>query len=222
LARAVRILSVIVVAVFATLPALAADPDWVRPFRKYVNAPAYLDDIGRSIARLERRLAPECVQILEGMERLELRIVQPPVFIPGLPIPQGGQWREQVQINRCGEAAIHNVLVTAANGSTPFMTVLLPGTSKADGRLQLDASSAAFAIAGARARQGCELSARHIIRADFDSWLEGTGSSALPERVWREIWTIRLCGETVRVQVDFSPDGKGGFTHQADLPRRSG
>lgn len=217
-----RILVVTALAILTALPAFAADPDWARPFRKYINAPAYLNDIGRSIARLEQRLAPDCVQVLQGMERLALRIVQVPLFIPGLPIPQGGQWQEQVEINRCGEAAIHNVLVTATNGSTPFMTVLLPGTSKADGRLQLDASNVAFAIAGARAGQGCADSARHIVRADFDTWLDGSETLPLPERIWREIWTVNLCDMNVRVQVDFSPDGKGGFTHKADLPVRAG
>lgn len=200
-------------------PVLAAEPDWHRPFARYINAPAYLNDMGRSIDLLERHLAPECIQILPGMERLELRIVQPPIFLPGLPIPQGGQWREQVQIDRCGVPVIHNVLVTAENGGSPFMTVLLPGTSKADGRLQLDASSAAFAIAGAHAGQDCDTAARRIVSADFRQWLDGTGSQPLAERKWREGWTVKLCGRSVDVQVDFQPDGRGGVTYSTDLAR---
>lgn len=203
----------------AALQATAAEPDWHRPFARYINSPAYLNEMGRNIALLEQHLAPDCVQVLQGMERVEVRIVQQPVFLPGLPIPQGGQWREQVEIDRCGADAVHNVLVTATNGSTPFMTVLLPGTSKADGRLQLDASPAAFAIAGARAGQGCESDERQIANTRFDGWTDGTGSRPFSERKWREIWTVRLCDRTVDVQIDFQPDGKGGYTHAANLPQ---
>jgi len=208
----------ILLSFLAAFPAIAADPDWYRPFARYINLPAYLNDVGRNIHHLERDLAPDCVQVLEGMTRLELRIIQPPEFIPGLPIPQGGQWREQVQILRCGGPVIHNFLVTATGGSTPFMTALLPGTSKADGRLQLDASSAAFAIAGARAKNACNTGARRIIRADFKRWLGSSADRPVADRVWREIWVVRLCSQEVRVQMNFTPDGKGGFTHRADLP----
>lgn len=210
---------VAVLGILSALPALAADPDWYRPFGRYINSPAYLNEVGRNIALLEQHLAPDCIQVLQGMERMEVRIVQQPIFLPGLPIPQGGQWREQLQIDRCGEDAVHNVLVTAANGSTPFMTVLLPGTSKADGRLQLNASPATFAIAGVRAGKGCESEDRKIINTRFLDWLDGTDKSPLGERKWREIWTVRLCDRSVDVQIDFLPDGKGGYTHAANLPQ---
>ncbi|PJK31190.1 hypothetical protein [Minwuia thermotolerans] len=201
------------------LPALAgaAEPGWVVPFRAYVNAPAYLNEMGRSIARLETRLAPQCVQVLKGMRRQELRIITEPSFEPGLPIPTGGQWREQVRIDRCGEPALHNVLVTAGEGASPFMTVLLPGSSKADGRLQVKATPAVFAIAGARLEGDCRSSARHIVDTQFRRWLGSTGDAPLADRLWREIWTVRICGRDVRVQVDFAPDGQGGYTHAVDI-----
>lgn len=210
---------IVILLALLTAPAFAADPDWHRPFARYINSPAYLNEVGSNIALLEQHLAPDCVQVLQGMERLELRIVEQPIFLPGLPIPQAGQWREQVEIDRCGEAEIHNVLVTATNGSTPFMTVLLPGTSKADGKLQLDASPAAFAIAGVRAGKSCTDQERQIVRAEFRGWLDGTGSAPLDQRRWREIWAVRLCGQTVDVQIDFQPDGRGGYTHAANLPQ---
>lgn len=210
--------ALVLLSLLVTLPAWAAEPDWAQPFRKYISATAYLNDIGRSIARLEERLAPSCIQVLGGMQRKELRIIQMPEFIPGLPIPQGGQWQEQVQIDRCGTPALHNILITAVNGASPHMTVLLPGSSKADGRLQVDASAAAFAIAGARAGVDCTSATRHIVDTQFVRWIGNSADRPLSDRVWREIWSVRLCGQVIRVQVDFTPDGKGGFTHRADLP----
>ncbi len=204
----------------AALPVAAADPDWAGPFRKYVNARAYLNEIGGHITLLERTLAPHCIQNLGGMTRNQLRIIAPPTFIPGLPIPQGGQWHEQLQIDRCGETALHNILITAVNGGTPIMTVLLPGSSKADGRLQALAAPAAFAIASARTGGRCTGSARTIINTRFQRYLGRSGDAAPAERLWTEVWTVRLCGETVQVQMDFTPDGKGGVTHRANVARR--
>lgn len=197
--------------------ARAAEPEWAGPFRAYVNSPAYLNEIGRQVSRLENRLAPDCVQVLDGMRRMELRIIEPPAFRPGLPLPVAGQWREQVRIDRCGAPALHNVLITAAADASPFMTVLLPGSSKADGRLQVEATPAVFAIAGARLGGDCESSARHIVDTEFRRWLGSSGEAPLSDRLWREIWTVRICGRKVRVQVDFAPNGKGGYTHAVDL-----
>jgi len=204
-------------ALLLALPAAAADPDWAAPFRKYVNARSYLNQIGQQIARMEERLAPQCIQVLAGMKREGLRVVATPEFVPGLPIPQGGQWHEQVRIDRCGDPAWHNVLVTAIKGGTPVMTVLLPGSSKADGRLQVNAAPAAFAIAGARVGDRCIGGVRHIIDTRFVGYLGTSGDRPPEQRLWREIWTVRLCGENVSVRMDFAPDGRGGVTHRADM-----
>lgn len=217
--RRLSVFSTLLLAATLSAFSAAAEPDWAEAFRRYVGSPAHLNEIGRSVQQLEQRLAPECVQILKGLDRVELRIIQPPVFLPGLPIPQAGQWREQVRIDRCGEPVLHNVLVTAVNRGTPHLTLLLPGSSKADGRLQLDASSTVFAIATARAGGDCRASAQHIVDTAFDRWLGRSAEKPLAERLWREIWTVRLCAQRVRVQVDFAPDGRGGFTFQADLPQ---
>ncbi|WP_417520073.1 hypothetical protein [Minwuia sp.] len=215
-----RLLAAIVV-LFCAFPALA-EPDWQTPFRKYVTSTAYLNEVGQQIARLEKRFAPGCTGTLRGMKRMELRLIEQPSFIPGLPIPQGGQWQEQMEIDRCGKPVLHNVLVTATAGSSPYMTVLLPGTSKANGRLQVDASSAVFAVAGARAGEGCTDGARHIVDARFQRYLGRSASLPPRDRLWREIWTVAVCDRTIRVQVDFAPDGAGSFTHQVDLPETDG
>lgn len=208
----------LVLSLLMAFPALA-EPDWADAFRRYVGSPAHLNEVGRSVQQLEQRLAPECVQILKGLDRVELRIIQPPLFLPGLPIPQAGQWLEQVRIDRCGDPVLHNVLVTAINRGSPNLTMLLPGTSKADGRLQYDARNPVFVIADAQAGQECRAAARRIVDTRFVRWLGRSEEMPLADRLWREIWTVRVCDRTIRVQLDFAPDGKGGYTFQADLPQ---
>ncbi|WP_416900069.1 MAG: hypothetical protein ACMVY4_10355 [Minwuia sp.] len=208
-------------ALMVCIPAVTAEPDWAAPLRKYVSSSAYLEDIGRAIAGLERLIAPGCTRELKGMQRRELRIVAEPVFFGALPIPQGGQWREQMAIDRCGETVLHNVLVSGIEGDSPHLTLLLPGSSKADGKLQYDASEAAFAIAGARAGRKCREGARRIVDTRFVRYLGRSAEAAPAERLWREVWTVRLCDSEVRVQIDFAPDGKGSFTFRADLPQSS-
>lgn len=212
-----RLLLAALALLLAAGAASAAEPAWVAPFRAYVNSPAYLNEVGRQIARLETRIAPGCVQVLKGMRRLELRIIRTPSFREGLPLPVGGQWREQVRIDRCGAPALHNILVTASEAASPVMTMLLPGTSRADARLQVEATPAVFGIAGAQLGGECRAAARHIVDTEFRRWLGSTGNAPLDQRLWREVWTVRSCGRTVRIRVDFAPDGHGGFTHAVDL-----
>lgn len=194
-----------------------AEPDWAAAFRAYLATPAYVNALGRELALVERRLAPECVRRLAGVERVELRIRETPGFAGSTQQPDSGQWHERVAVERCGARVLHNLLVTAHSNGPPRVTVLLPGTSKAGAEMQLAARQAVMAVAGARRGQACPAGRRDIVDAAFDRYLGLSGDAALAERIWREVWTVRLCGETVVVEVRFVPDGKGGFIHAVDL-----
>lgn len=198
---------------------LRTDNDWRAQFRSYLASRDYVDSLGVLIRDVENRIAPDCTPDLSGAKRQGLWVRKRILFDDGGQHPTAGQWQDRIAINRCGARILHNFLVTALPGKSPAFKVLLPGNSRADARLQLDARSAVLAIASAQVKSfGCEAPDFKIISAEFDRFLGDTGSAGLNDRVWREIWTTRVCGRHVPVEVKFVPNEKG-YTFVVDLVR---
>lgn len=193
------------------------DQEWSEPFRIFLKDQNYVDALGQQINLVERQIAPECVQLLTGADRKQVRLRVKPVFKAGTAWPIWGEWREQIQINRCGIDVLHNVLVVARPDGAPEFTSLLPGDTRASAELQMDASLPVVTIANARMGKDCPSGQREIIETAFVGYRDGTEALPLAERKWREYWQVRMCGNSITVQVDFQPDGKGGFTHIVDL-----
>lgn len=193
------------------------DQEWSDPFAAFLKDQDYVDAIGQQINLVERQIAPECVQVLAGADRKQVRLRVKPVFKVGTIWPIWGEWREQVQISRCGSPVIHNILVVARPDGAPELTSLLPGGTRASAELQIAAALPVVTIANARMGKECPTGQRDITDTAFVGYRDGTATLPQAERKWREYWQVRMCGKQLTVQVDFLPDGKGGFTHVVDL-----
>lgn len=191
--------------------------DWQEPLRVFLADRDYVNALGSQIDIVEQQIAPECIQVLKNADRRELRMRVKPVFKAGTLWPIWGEWREQIQIERCGEPVIHNILVTARPDGAPQLTSLLPGRTRASVEMQIDASLPVVRIADARRGKECPTGQRDIVDTVFVGFLDNTETQPVPKQKWREYWLVRLCAKFVTVQVDFQPDGKGGFTHGLDV-----
>ena len=197
---------------------LRTQDDWRHKFRTYVTATEYLDALGFLIRDVERQLAPDCRVDLSGARRAGLWIRKPLAFAPAQHHPTAGQWQDRIAITRCGRQVLHNLLVTALPDSSPAFKILLPGNSKADAKLQLDARAAVLAVAGAAHRGApCKAQTLKIINTRFVSYLGGTGDQDVSSRIWREIWVSDTCRGPVPVEVKFVPENGGGYTFVVDL-----
>lgn len=198
---------------------LRTDNDWRGQFRTYLASRDYVDSLGVLIRDVENRIAPDCDPDLAGAKRQGLWVRKRILFDGGGTYPNAGQWQDRIAINRCGKRILHNFLVTALPDKSPAFRVLLPGNSRADARLQLDARSAVLAIASAQATSStCGPSGFKIVSADFDRFLGDTANAELNDRIWREIWTTEACGRQILVEVKFVPKEKG-YTFVVDLVR---
>lgn len=197
---------------------LRTENDWRQQFRDYLGAPAYLDAVGILIRDVERRLAPDCATSLKGAKRTGLWVRKRILFDGQGPHPNQGQWQDRIAVNRCGQQVLHNLLVTALPDTSPAFKVLLPGDSRADARLQLDAKPAVLAIASAQIKTAdCRAENYQIVQADFDRFIGDTERQGLRDRIWREVWTTRVCGRLISVEVKFVPRDGGGYTFVVDL-----
>jgi len=217
-----RLLIVGLVGLAGLLPGHAANAqddggDWEEPFQTFLADRDYVNALGTQIDLVEQQLAPECVQVLKDADRRQLRVRVKPVFRPGTLWPIWGEWREQIQIRRCDEPVLHNILVTARPDGAPQLKSLLPGNTRASVEMQVSASLPAVTIANARLGKECPTGQRDIIDTAVVGFLDDSEGQPIAEQSWREFWLVRLCAQHLTVQVDFKPDGKGGFTHTVDL-----
>ncbi len=191
--------------------------EWQEPFRVFLADPDYVNALGEQIDLVEQQIAPECIQVLKNAKRRELRVRVKPVFKAGTLWPIWGEWREQISIERCDDPVIHNVLVTARPDGAPELTSLLPGNTRASVEMQIAASLPVVNIANARMGKECPSGQRDIVDTVVVGFLDDTDKQPIARQKWREYWLVRLCAKYLTVQVDFQPDGKGGFTHSTDL-----
>lgn len=191
--------------------------EWQELFRVFLADPDYVNALGEQIDLVEQQIAPECIQVLKNAERRELRVRVKPVFKAGTLWPIWGEWREQISIERCDDPVIHNILVTARSDGAPELTSLLPGNTRASVEMQIAASLPVVNIANARLGKECPSGQRDIVDTLVVGFLDDTDKLPIARQKWREYWLVRLCAKYLTVQVDFQPDGKGGFTHSTDL-----
>jgi|GEM_PF-6447741 len=223
LSRAAAVVAIIVATLLSGAVAQAQNAeaqdagDWQEPFRAFLADPDYVNALGEQIDLVEQQIAPECIQVLKNANRRELRVRVKPVFKAGTLWPIWGEWREQISIERCDEPVLHNVLVTARPDGAPQLTSLLPGNTRASVEMQIAASRPVVNIATARMGKECPSGQRDIVDTVVVGFLDGTDKEPIARQKWREYWLVRLCAKYLTVQVDFQPDGKGGFTHSTDL-----
>ena len=123
------------------------------------------------------------------------------------PDPVDGAWMQRMRGQSCGRESTYNFLFAAASDGPPKGVILIPGMSDADFVLQRDVMQAVVPAAAVAA--GCEAESGDgrefkVMDTARDSAFQGVRGE------WQEIWDVRVCETDVRLDVTFSPDGKGG------------
>jgi hypothetical protein len=131
-----------------------------------------------------------------------------------------GSWKQVINYTGCGATRILNVLVSVEDGPRANARPLLPGTTHADARLQLDVfRSPAMQLQIHRWR---DPSCTKVYVAD--TAFVDRESVVLPgarESGWHEVWTVVVCAQTLTMPVTFSPNSTGtSFTLSSDLAAR--
>lgn len=127
--------------------------------------------------------------------------------------PTKGVWYYRYRFERCGESKFYNALFIAnANGEAPMVRAEPPGSTRADPLLVRDAtfplSLGALARSGLKDCKDAEVFDMRVTEPPHDV---GEGENTL-KGVWKEVWTYRVCGQSVEVPVTFTPNPMRGGT----------
>ena len=125
---------------------------------------------------------------------------------------QSGSWLERHDVIGCKYTTRANFAMSVTPGQPTRVIPLLPGSSVADTRLQLDILPGVVGVAMA-VRKDPDCKQRPVF-ADtaFNGWTGAPVPDALSgptARPWEETWAIYLCGRVVDVVIRFTPDSKG-------------
>ncbi|ODP35597.1 hypothetical protein [Pandoraea sp. ISTKB] len=140
-------------------------------------------------------------------------LLKPVTFPDGGLNPKSGAWLTRYQLERCGDNKIYNaVFVADPNGGNPVPTPFYPGNPLGGPVLVHDAMMRAVTTALAKSGQsGCrkvDAFDMKVKQPPHDVIDHGTTVKG----VWKEVWTFRVCGQMVDVDMDFIPDVGGGGT----------
>jgi hypothetical protein len=124
--------------------------------------------------------------------------------------PTSGQWRIVGRLEGCDQTRLLNILYLFAEDGQMKRVAMLPGTSAADPLLQHDALMYAnLGMANLMPSKDC----KDIQYTDTKFIGFGEVSpQAMPgrdNRSWTEEWTVRTCGVTGIVTMNFIPDATG-------------
>jgi hypothetical protein len=139
---------------------------------------------------------------------LNVVITVSPTFDAG-GAPVSGEWRLVGQFEGCGKSRFVSVVYGFGPDGKMVRAALLPGTTAADPRLQLD--SVTYAALGMSKLAPKDCKDTRISDTKFVAFEGGTAPAAgTPnKRAWTEEWTVRSCGVTGLVTMHFRPDTKG-------------
>ena len=143
-----------------------------------------------------------------AMRGLNVVIGVPPKFdASGTPV--SGQWRVVGQIEGCGKTRTMSILYAFNPDGRMARVGLLPGTTKADLRLQRDAMMYAGLGMVPVAPKDCkDVKVSDTKFVAFDGANPPTPAD-FGKRSWTEEWTVRSCGVSGLVTMHFMPDATG-------------
>ncbi|HYE48870.1 MAG TPA: hypothetical protein VEB20_04720 [Azospirillaceae bacterium] len=120
-------------------------------------------------------------------------------------IPTAGGWKETVAVSGCGVERLLPVGTFADSGRIKSGP-MIPGSTIADIRLQRDTITHVY-LAALAARPDCDDKIMSDTR--FEGFAEGPVPKGAQIKPWAETWTVRACGEDIKVPVMFVPDATG-------------
>lgn len=154
----------------------------------------------------------------EGREviAITLMLLEPIDFPEDKAHPVAGVWQHRFAFKRCGEQKIYNAIFVANKGERPKIAPYFPGTTSTSTLLLHDAMTSVMTSALLKIRElnnqekcnNVELIDTLLKKSPHDVIENGITTKG----VWNEEWTLRGCGQTVKVPIIFSPDGSGGTT----------
>lgn len=177
----------------------AAGVDQAAMFAGYVASPSY-----RSI--LEKAYNDTEPALLKGQCKvLKLTAFDPPEnVVPVQFVNRGGSWQtadgiwaQRATLDRCGTPVQRSVLVETGAKNTLRTSGLLPGAYGAGYKFEEKARETA--VNTLLGLMGCQ-DWRNAVVLDTALKTKLKAGSG-----WTELWTIAMCGKTVKARVDYSP-----------------
>jgi hypothetical protein len=175
-------------------------------FKKYINSTEHGRVVAAALQSLPHEIFQRCPKLVAPGSTVT--ITQPIAMSDGK--PQAGAWWQRFPVKGCGNDTVLNLYFAVGNDGKVVTNIALPGTTRADLVLQHDAL--AYAGFGPRMRaKDCK--SLMITNTKF----EGFGSHDHPTpnpaagkfQPWWETWTVKGCGHTFSVPMDFAPDASG-------------
>ncbi len=182
--------------------------------KAFVLRPEQQKAINEASAKAWFQQLPDCKE--PKLKQRNVLVDQVPAFdIAGN--PYSGQWRVVTWIDGCGEERIIDLMYWFPPNGTLTTTLLLPGTTLADPRLQKDAVF--YAMMGMAGITPKDCKEHPVINTKFKNWDSGALPNAIGaiKQPWTEEWTVRLCGVTGVVPMHFVPDAHGTTIHSEVL-----
>lgn len=205
-------LLLIVLAIFASVPAFAQTPDYIRAdpaaVRNAFGAAVASKVFSDAYTPMRRDMVQKSVQRIPGYACPKDPLIALAFVIPFPVKPGAVSWVERFFID-CQPRAQRNFLAIM-EGDKPRMIELLPGSSATDPVLQRDAfAGSSAAVAGAKP-QGCD-----------KQWVTDTrlGGERKANAPWTEIWSYDLCGAKAEIEMTFTPAASSGTTWSAKLKK---
>ncbi len=205
--RAAAWLMALAAAVLPLQSALAQSADQEAAFKKYVDSIELGRMVATAIASLPHEVFQRCPALVAPGSKVT---IIKPIEMGADGKPKAGAWWQRFPVKGCGNDTVLNFYFTVGDGGKIATNIALPGTTRADLVLQHDALF--YAGLGPHARvKDCK--SLMITNTKF----EGYGSHDHPTQTpaagqfqpWWETWTVKGCGHTFSVPMDFTPDANG-------------
>ena len=178
----------------------------------YVSTQEYFKSMATVALGGEHDITPECKEP-KALGRAGITVLKLPSFKDGGATPISGLWKDEIAVDRCGPKVVHNVLVEGTPDGVR-VNLLMPGQTGAPWDWQIDILKAV--AAQAMTASGCKDANKVMIYdTKSDKLIEQMSfddQGRLASGKWREIWTMRACGQMQAVAVTFAADGKGRAT----------
>lgn len=171
--------------------------------KAYLTNPARVKEMGESARRAIPFVAGTCKDIVPA-GKTRLTVVKPLTF-NDQGHPTAGTFREIVPVTFCGEAVDVNIWALARPDGTVKRIAMLPGQSRAEPQLQLDAMRQVMMAAVFQARSagvdlsGCKAFNVRNTRITKD----------VTDGTWTEIWDTEQCGTRAPIEIEFATAADG-------------
>jgi hypothetical protein len=182
-------------------------------FNAYRNGPVHARVLQDLLTDMDRKGGISCGEKYE-IQLLSLDVQKPIEIRAGEPAPDGGSWTEKLSIRRCRYVNVVNFLFNA-RGRAPMQTMfLVPGLTIAGPQLMLDVVPVARATAVGMASQqdSSKRNCANVFVADAGAPTIVNQGNSTTGRIWREIWTVFVCGTMVPLTVEFTENRRIGGT----------